>query len=258
MLTESILLDRIPELKRVYLFDQIESTNDFAKQLLTDGVTPFPALIYTPNQTKGRGRGNNRWVSSRGSLTFSFILPAPMSEGRPLDSILWGMAIARGLMDVSSQLAVCQVKWPNDVLAGGRKVAGILIETVAAQPNALIVGIGINLNNQVMCDSAGEDLSAATSLFDLTQQESDPADLLESIWRHHRQIHRLDPPQIVEAFSALDFLSQKRIKIDTPHGVLKGWCQGIDPAGALQLQIGLEKKQITSGSNIEVLPEAAV
>ena len=73
VLNESILLDSLPDLKRVHLFEEIDSTSDFGKQL-AKADDQFPALIYAHRQTKGRGRGDKKWISDGNSMTFSFVL----------------------------------------------------------------------------------------------------------------------------------------------------------------------------------------
>lgn len=98
-------------------------------------------LFGADRQTAGRGRRGSRWETADGALTFSLIVP--QSYVRELMPFRVALAVADAVRDVGVQDAM--VKWPNDVLVGGQKIAGILIED--ARQRGLVVGIGINVSN---------------------------------------------------------------------------------------------------------------
>ena len=157
-------------LERCVHLHETASTNTVALDLLRDAspAAPLkqpalpthpalPALVYAERQVAGRGRGGNQWQSSRGSLTFTLLedfarVGLPLSQ-HPAASLITALAVADACESMLPCTAV-QVKWPNDVYVGERKLAGILIESAASQPNVHVIGIGINVNNAI--DAADE------------------------------------------------------------------------------------------------------
>jgi BirA family transcriptional regulator, biotin operon repressor / biotin---[acetyl-CoA-carboxylase] ligase len=125
----------------------VGSTNDFALEWAQAGA-PDWALVATDAQTAGRGRGDRRWVTEPGtSLAFSLVLrPTPAEAGCfPRFTAL----AALGLVNALSGLGVtAQIKWPNDVLLAGRKVAGVLVEAdwQAERVEAAVIGLGVNVS----------------------------------------------------------------------------------------------------------------
>lgn len=129
-----------PESLRLLRFDSIDSTNEEARRLAANGERG-PLWIVARTQSAGRGRRGNRWISESGNLFASVLLPAASSTAAQL-GFAAGLATAEV---VSTYLTNGRVtlKWPNDVLADGRKIAGILLET--AGTDAVVIGVGINL-----------------------------------------------------------------------------------------------------------------
>jgi BirA family biotin operon repressor/biotin-[acetyl-CoA-carboxylase] ligase len=129
-----------PDGVRLIRFDVLDSTNEEARRLAKAGDIG-PVWITARQQTKGRGRRGNLWISESGNLFATLLTSAPQATAAQL-----GFAASLAAADVvSSYSATARVnlKWPNDVLLDNRKVAGILLETLG--PNALAIGIGINL-----------------------------------------------------------------------------------------------------------------
>jgi BirA family biotin operon repressor/biotin-[acetyl-CoA-carboxylase] ligase len=120
--------------------DELGSTNDEASRLAHAGA-PHGTVICARRQTAGRGRQGRRWISPIGNLHASFILRPGVPAARTAEiGFVAAVAIAATLdAMLPGQLTL---KWPNDVLLGGAKVAGILTELVEA---AVVVGIGLNV-----------------------------------------------------------------------------------------------------------------
>ena len=132
----------VPDLEA---YHTLLSTNDRIRELAHQGAAAF-CVVTAETQTSGRGRSGKRWHSPPGSgLWISFLL-RPGSEGaRTLTSILVGLAAARAIVALCPELRP-EIKWPNDVLLGGRKVGGILCEGVG--PDAVVVGVGLNIGQR--------------------------------------------------------------------------------------------------------------
>lgn len=114
----------------IHQFETLESTNQTAKSC------PEGTVVMAETQTAGRGRYGRTWQSPKGNLYMSLVLP-DLGKNTPYISFLTGLVVADSLPEFNVSL-----KWPNDVLLGDKKVAGILIER---QDDKIIVGIGVNL-----------------------------------------------------------------------------------------------------------------
>jgi BirA family transcriptional regulator, biotin operon repressor / biotin---[acetyl-CoA-carboxylase] ligase len=141
-----IALSELP-LRGLRFYAQTGSTNDDAKAWAQAGA-PDLSLVCAEEQTSGRGRGTRRWFTPPGAaLAFSLVLrPKPGEEARlPLFSALGAVAVCHAV-DMHGLHA--EVKWPNDVLLGGRKFCGILAEAawVSGKADYVILGIGVNIS----------------------------------------------------------------------------------------------------------------
>ena len=149
MLTEHDLVRALERLGRSapVRFDEVTgSTQATALRLAAEG-SPEWTLVAAGHQTEGRGRLERAWrdVPGRG-LLFSLVLrPSLPPEGGGLLSLLAGTALAHACREVADQRAAC--KWPNDVLVAGRKVAGVLAESVVSGDrfDHVVLGVGVNL-----------------------------------------------------------------------------------------------------------------
>jgi len=121
-----------------------ESTNDWAKREMQAGGVQTPALFVADSQTAGRGRRGNAWWSPRGNIaaTFAFSHDPHLAFG--LLPLLAGLAVRRALADLSASEEI-GLKWPNDLIARQRKVAGLLCERLQGVD---LLGIGVNVNGQ--------------------------------------------------------------------------------------------------------------
>lgn len=126
--------------------DEVESTNTEAKELLMQGEGEG-FIVTAKTQTSGRGRKDRQWLSPPGGLYFSIILKIPLKqENAPLLGLLGACAVARSLRSLG--IGDVNLKWPNDVLVGTSKIAGILSESVTLGDtlSGIIMGIGVNQN----------------------------------------------------------------------------------------------------------------
>ena len=126
----------------VRLYDSIGSTNDEARRLAREGV-PHGTVAAAGEPTAGRGRQGRQWASPPGNLYLSAVLRPDVPLARTAElSFVAALAVA----DVVDGFAGrAELKWPNDVLVGGAKISGILLEAVAG---ATILGIGVNVAHQ--------------------------------------------------------------------------------------------------------------
>lgn len=168
--------------KKIIKFESLDSTSDYLNQLhneLEDGT-----ICLAFEQTKGRGRRENIWESPKGNLYFSFIKKQVFNrEDIFHETIRASIAIVELLekYDVKAM-----IKYPNDILANNKKIAGILIETKGLKNvEETIVGIGININQEDFYDLKNK----ATSLAILKEQEYEIEEILHEFIRIYNRIN---------------------------------------------------------------------
>ncbi|MCH7751956.1 MAG: biotin--[acetyl-CoA-carboxylase] ligase [Planctomycetes bacterium] len=249
-------LDRIVAETFVHHTDyhpKLESTNDRALEIAREGADFHAAtLVLADRQTAGRGRGENRWWSDAGALTFSLLLPNESLSLPPADKPKTSLVAGLAVGDAIEQLVrgeKAQLKWPNDVYLRGRKVCGILVETIDGSGSVLVIGIGVNVNNSL--SNAPDDLrSTATALCDVTGRAVARTDLLVVILQHlELQLRKLRSgnSQLQRRWQERCLLTGQTIHVDTPSRQLVGVCRGIDDHGALLLEIGTSVERCLAG-----------
>ena len=159
----------------VHVVERVASTNTVALEWAAAGAPAGTALL-AESQTAGRGRGGRTWRTPDGtSLALSVILrPAVAPDRLSWAAIAAAVATVEAIRDVAG--VACRVKWPNDILIGARKVAGILTERRAeaggAETPAVVIGVGVNVNNRAA--ALPEDVrDSAISLLDATGRATD-------------------------------------------------------------------------------------
>lgn len=129
-------------MRKMLRFDELDSTNAYAKRncsLISDQT-----IIVAKTQTAGRGRMTRSWLSDAGGLYFSIVLKPAQTAHLPNLTQLMALSVCQILQKTG---APAQLKWPNDVLVGGKKICGILSEAVTSAKGfeALVLGVGINV-----------------------------------------------------------------------------------------------------------------
>lgn len=233
-------LGNVPSIRDVIVFEETDSTNEQAAKLGEKGALGGLA-IFAERQTAGRGRFGRRWDSaSHRGLWFSILLrpELPMSQWPRLTT--WAAAAMADAIEQTTSLAV-QIKWPNDLQAHGRKLAGILIETGSdrAAGYYAVVGIGVNVNHNP--DDFPEELrDMATSLQIETRRKIDRSALAVAILRtFHQWLDRLrdDFPSVVEVAQRRSSLMGKTIAIECVDCRVEGRAVGLDPDGRLVMEL---------------------
>jgi BirA family biotin operon repressor/biotin-[acetyl-CoA-carboxylase] ligase len=134
----------LPDGWRLVALDSVGSTNDETGRLAEEGL-PEGTVVWAREQTGGRGRRGRRWVSPVGNLYSSTILRPECGAARAAEL---GFVAALAVADIVSQHRRVRLKWPNDVLVDGGKVAGILPESAIGQDGKVehvVMGIGVNV-----------------------------------------------------------------------------------------------------------------
>lgn len=214
----------------VHLFSEVSSTNEIAKSF------PDFSVIVADRQSAGRGRYGRRWESPAGNLYLSAVV-GKMGALAPLMAFGAGVAVATALDRFNPQL-----KWPNDVLIGGAKVAGILLEQT--DDGRLIIGIGVNV---ATCPPAGTTLYPTASL----KGQITPDDLRDQILTALAQMVSVLKTQGFEPIRKL-WLNRaiglgKSIRVQMPRQVVVGTFKDLSPQGELVLETPAQTVQISAG-----------
>jgi BirA family biotin operon repressor/biotin-[acetyl-CoA-carboxylase] ligase len=202
--------------REIRYFDTLDST-----QTAAAGLESGSAVI-AGEQTAGQGRHGHTWHSEPGAGIYCSIVLRPV-EGLTL---ALGLAAAEAIAE-STGLA-CDLRWPNDVMLGGKKVAGILVQTGGG---AAVAGIGINVNHAAF---PGEIAEIATSLRLHAGREFAREDIIIALLRAVDRFAQLDRDTIIRLFThASSYAVGRRVVVDQPGGAIEGVTAGLDPAGFL-------------------------
>ena len=231
--------------RKIYYFQELPSTNIFAKQKTLEKATEG-TLIIADTQTEGRGRKNRSWSSPYGGLWFSVILyPNLPPERGMLITMAASVSVAQAIEETTNIKPV--VKWPNDLLVNGKKICGILTELDAEidKINYVIVGIGINVNNEINNDLKNK----AVSLKEITNSSISRVNLLRAILRHFDKnyLHINNPDYIRKQWFAYSKIIGKKIMITEGEKKITGVVQDVDESGCLIINSDGIIKRIVSG-----------
>ena len=236
---------------RVEHYRSIGSTNDRAIQCADLPGGQLPLLIVADSQTAGRGRGTHRWWTGRGSLAMSLLLEAEVfgptrSNAPPMAALAAAVALVETL---TARLPAHRpgIHWPNDIMVGNRKLAGILVEVLPNRRH--VVGVGLNTNNS-SADAPAELKQTVATLKDLTGQQHDPTDLLvELLGRMDRAFLQLAsaPDQVAARADALCLQHGQTLTVTLGSRSTQGQCAGIGPDGALLLDTADGRQAFCTG-----------
>lgn len=231
---------------RIAAYGELDSTNSEARRLAQAGE-PGPLWITAERQTAGRGRRGRVWDSGQGNLAATLLLrpEAPPAIIGQL-SFAAALAVAETAAHFAPSAAIT-VKWPNDVLAEGRKLAGILLETGPAPEGIwLAIGVGVNLASFPQ----GTEFPA-TSLAQLGLAPPTPDDALSVLAARFAHWYAAWMNEGFEAIRAA-WLARAGglglpIRARLPHETREGVFEGIDSAGALLLNEQGQVSTIAAG-----------
>lgn len=219
--------------KKIYYFDELNSTMDKAMELGLKGC-PEGTIVLTESQSKGRGRLGRSWSSPKyKGLYFSFILkPDILPSDTPVFTLLTAVSICEAIEEETH--INTQIKWPNDVMLGNKKLGGILTELNAEMDEVrfIIIGVGINVNN----DKKGL-LSSAVSLKEHAGHDINRICLLQHILRgierNYLLFKKTGPRKIIERWKDFNITLHRRVKIDSHSRITEGEAVDIDKDGGL-------------------------
>lgn len=169
----------IPNHVPILLLDEVSSTNDYLKQLSLSSKIEEGTVVLAQYQEKGKGQREKIWESEKGkNLLFSMYLDTTR-KGNPF---VINMMVSLAVCSVLEKFGITQnvsIKWPNDVLVGGEKIAGILIENTigSKQTTKTFIGVGLNVNQKKFTNMSRK----ATSLINILGSSTDILELADAL-----------------------------------------------------------------------------
>jgi BirA family biotin operon repressor/biotin-[acetyl-CoA-carboxylase] ligase len=223
--------------KKIIVYDSTSSTNDiaaeYAKSKKNDGL-----VIFAEQQTAGKGRGGTKWYSARADSILCSIVLADSTLNAELLSLTSAVSVADALGKVGTSEA--KIKWPNDILLTGKKVAGILLESKPTNTNnAYIIGVGINCH-QTRDSFPSELQSTATSIDIETRTICDRISLAKRLLTsidNWLEIAEKNIKDVTNRWKELSIQLGHRITLSYNGRKFAGNCIGIDPEKGLILQL---------------------
>lgn len=233
-------------------FDTVDSTNDEAKRLARGGGC-HGAVIWAKQQTAGKGRLGRTWLSTEGNLYVSVLLqPEKPAESLAQLSFVAAVAVLEALQDLIPAGATLQCKWPNDILLGGKKLGGILLESFqagASEKPWVVVGVGVNVDH-----------FPASAHFPATCLKSSGVELVSAKIILSRFIHHFIDcynvwntkgfAPVRRQWQAHAWGLDTRISTQLPGASCEGVFVGIDAKGGLQLKLDSGKTHIVHAGDV--------
>ncbi len=219
---------QIPAGWRILWLAEVASTQDVVLQRARAGEREG-LVVAADRQTAGRGRRGRRWITVPGqSLAFSVLLAPRTAYATRLAAVAGAVAVA----DVFIALGLrCGIRWPNDVVANGRKLGGVLAE---ASGQGLALGIGLNVSESPDVEGAGclADYGVRIGRWPLLVAI---LARLRRVWEH---LQRGEPGPVVSRLAALDTLRSRDVVVETGRSSLAGTAEGVDAEGRLLVKTG--------------------
>lgn len=241
----------------IYVFDELDSTQDFANALpIVESV--HGTIVIAKKQKMGKGRIGKSWISPEGGLWMSIIFRPEFNMNSIIfTQFIGAIAIAEAIKEVAN--IRCSLKWPNDVLINEKKVCGILVDVNLESNNKVIVmGIGLNANIEpsLVNNKLTQDFINATSLNKECGHEIDLVQLTKSIidrieYYYYDLLTTGKLMEIINLWKKNSDIIGKRATIYDGNEKFVGQIIDIDKDGALLMKLGDSSvKRVTYYSNV--------
>jgi len=164
----------------LYYFDTLDSTNNYAMQLIDDGMAQHGNVVWAKHQTSGKGQRGKTWQDNSGNLKFSLIVQPEIQPEHIFQlSMTVAVTIIQYLKTILPESCQVNIKWPNDIYINDKKTAGILIENTfrGSKWNFAVIGIGLNVNQT----DFPEDLINAISLKKVAERNFELLEIIQDL-----------------------------------------------------------------------------
>lgn len=251
-----------PDFLHVLTFDALPSTHDYLKENYPALEDSFPVMVNARFQTKGRGRDGRSWASAKDLgvyATFGIHISDPRLL--PFLAVAAGLAVAEALNGFSGLDFV--LKWPNDILIHGKKIAGILIENIIVGKKVVsLVGIGVNVNHQpddFPCELAERAISLRMATGGICPVDEIRIRLARCLFQWLDRLEKGETDVVIDRANRLSrWLLGRVISFHDGNREVTGIYAGMDPGGGaiLEREAGV-RALFFSGEIVESRGEAS-
>lgn len=238
---------------RIKRYERIDSTNDVAKKCAKNGESDV--CVIADVQTKSRGRFERVWHSPAEGLGFSFVVDITETNASFVHYLTFaaGVCVVQAIKELYAINTI--VKWPNDVMHNGKKICGILTETLMGRRTYAIVGIGINVNQTLF----SEDISKIATSIKLIRGDDKKYDkyvLLEKVCtvfeKYMDHFEKREYDIILDEWKDVCDMFDKEIVVKTMMGFVHGKALDVDENGNLIIELpSKEIKKIVEGDIVD-------
>lgn len=233
----------------------VKSTNTYASEILKTKNIEEGTIVFSPDQSAGRGLGQNSWESEKNkNLTFSIIL---FPDFLPIDKhYLLSKVISLGIYDYAkSKASEIKIKWPNDIYYKDKKLAGILIENSikGSTINHSIAGIGFNLNQEIFYSDAPNPVSLKKITGKNYSVEQELVDIREAIQKYYLKLKYGRRNEINREYIEALYRFNKPFKFRWNNRVFVAKIMGVNEYGHLQLLTSENEKKEFEFKEIEFI-----
>jgi BirA family biotin operon repressor/biotin-[acetyl-CoA-carboxylase] ligase len=217
--------------REVRYFESIDTTMREAGAVAEQGGASGTVVI-AEEQTSGQGRHGHGWQSERGLGIYLSIVLRPELRWESAPTLTMALGLAAGEAITASTGLACDLRWPNDIMIGGRKAAGILTQLTGA---AAVAGIGVNVNHERFAgELAGEATSLRMESGRVESRERILVELLTAVDRYVEILEQRGVGAILDLFSRRSsYATGKRVVVRQGDGELAGTTAGLNDAGFL-------------------------
>ena len=238
---ESLNSSTLSQVNQFDILFEVDSTNRYLTLKSIDGA-PSAYIAIAEQQTLGQGRRGRTWVSPfGGNLYLSLLWRFPFG---PSQLACLGLVVAVALVRALHRVGINDVgvKWPNDIVWQGKKLAGILLEMrgEVSGPSAVVIGVGVNIampqNKKVVLDSIDQPWVDLESILAKTvERNSFIAFVINELFDILNEFPR-QQKNLLEEWQQLDILKGELVEVIFPDNIVEGVALGITPEGALRVQ----------------------
>lgn len=238
---------------------EVPSTNDLAWDTLAAGA-PEGTVVVADAQSRGRGRGGRSWSTPAGLGLALSVAVVPGCDPGAIGTLplIAGLALARGLDTLGAR---ADLKWPNDLLLGGRKTAGILCESrrgpgASALGDATVIGVGVNvLHSREQFPPELRERATSLAIEGVaTSREAVAAAFLNQLEPLLQALEDGGPEPLLEAWRARAAFFGASVRVRTPAGELEGIARALDARGALLVEDAGGRVHTVLAGDVEPLP----
>ncbi|MBQ7886715.1 MAG: biotin--[Clostridia bacterium] len=218
----------------IVCFEEIDSTNKYARKIARENAK-HGTLVIADKQTAGRGRRGRGWISPEGEGIFMSLIvrpDAPPAQAAKL-SLTLALAVA-GAIERETGLDA-RIKWPNDIVIGGRKVCGLLLEmdATAEKVESIVAGVGINVHQTAFDEEIAR---TASSLDLLSGRRVSRSAVVRAFLEEFENAMALSHEAMMDAYRARSATIGRRVQVIGLDGTYTGTAQGITESGTLLVE----------------------